>query len=410
MAISNITRRADLAALVGAAVFAASACAADTQGGTSSDTASGGSASAAPVKVGVVTSTSGLLASYGKMFTEGFKAGIDYATKGTGAAGGHKLDISYKDDATDPAKATAAVTSLVGSGTKIITGSVSSGVSAQVAPLAAQNKILYISGASAADAITGINKYTFRSGRQTYQDVVTSASLVGDIKGKKVVVYAQDYEFGQANVAAVTAVLGKAKGATVVPVLAPVQSTDFTPFSRKVLDAKPDLVFVAWAGDTSAAMWQSLEQQGVFDKTTVVTGLANRASFDSFGPAATKISFLAHYFAEASDNDPNKALRAAAKKDGNPDADIFHNDGFVAAQMVVHAVEQGGGDDVDKMVSSLEGWKFTGPKGDMTIRAEDHAMLQPMFTAKLTGTAGHYVPQLIKTLTPDETAPPAAAQ
>jgi hypothetical protein len=37
-------------------------------------------------------------------------------------------------------------------------------------------------------------------------------------------------------------------------------------------------------------------------------------------------------------------------------------------------------------------------------------MLQPMFTAKLTGTAGHYVPQLLKTLTPDETAPPAAAQ
>src|SRR6478672_7808899 len=103
MANSNITRRAGLAALVGAAVFAASACAADTQGGTSSDTASGGSAAAAPVKVGVVTSTSGLLASYGKMFTEGFKAGIDYATKGTGAAGGHKLDISYSDDGTDPA-------------------------------------------------------------------------------------------------------------------------------------------------------------------------------------------------------------------------------------------------------------------------------------------------------------------
>ena len=36
------------------------------------------------------------------------------------------------------------------------------------------------------------------------------------------------------------------------------------------------------------------------------------------------------------------------------------------------------------MISSLEGWSFTGPKGQQTIRASDHAMLQPMFQVKLT--------------------------
>lgn len=404
MAMNNISRRACTAALIGLATFAASACAADpepTTGGAGGETA----AAAAPIKVGVVTSTSGLLSAYGKQFTEGFKVGIDYATKGTGEVDGHTLDISYEDDATDPAKATAAVTSLVGSGTKIITGSVSSGVAMQVAPLAEQNKILYISGAAATDALTGINDHTFRAGRQTYQDVVTSASMVGDLKGKKVVVFAQDYEFGQANVKAVQAVLGEAgKGATVVPVLAPVKTSDFTPFVRQVVDAKPDLVFVAWAGDTTNAMWQSLSQQGVFDSTTVVTGLADRKSFDSFGPAATKISFLSHYFAEATDTEANKALTEGLAKEGLT-PDIFHNDGFVAAQMVVRAIQEGG-DDVAKMITGLEGWTFTGPKGEQTIRAEDHAMLQPMFTAKLTGSAGSLVPVAEKTLSADEVAPP----
>lgn len=398
----SISRRARVVALIGAATLAASGCAAETEAGTG-----GGGADAAPVKVGVVTSTSGLLSAYGKQFTEGFKVGIDYATKGTGMAGGHKLEISYNDDATDPAKATAAVTRLVGSGTKIITGSVSSGVAAQVAPLAEQNKILYVSGAAATDAITGINDYTFRSGRQTYQDVVTSASMVGDLKGKKVVVFAQDYEFGQANVAAVKKVLGDGKGATVVPVLSPVQASDFTPFARQVIDAKPDLVFVAWAGETTNAMWQSLSQQGVFDDTTVVTGLADRKSFDSFGPAATKIRFLSHYFAEASTSEANKALVDGLEED-NLQADIFHNDGFVAAQMVVRAVEQAG-DDVTKMITALEGWKFTGPKGEQSIRAEDHALLQPMFTAKLSGSVGSLVPAAEKTLSPDEVAPPLAS-
>ena len=53
--------------------------------------------------------------------------------------------------------------------------------------------------------------------------------------------------------------------------------------------------------------------------------------------------------------------------------------------MIVHAVEEGG-DDVDEMVKALEGWSFDGVKGKMTVRAEDHALLQPMFQAKLTGS------------------------
>ncbi|NIJ10427.1 branched-chain amino acid transport system substrate-binding protein [Saccharomonospora amisosensis] len=400
MANSSTFKRVRLGALlVGSLALVVGACA-------SEDPSGGGDAG--PVKVGVVTSQSGLLSAYGEQFTQGFKAGIDYATDGTGEVDGRKLDIEYADDGTDPAKATAAVTSMVGKGTQIITGPVSSGVAVQVAPLAEQNQFLYISGSAATDAITGINDYTFRSGRQTYQDVVTSARIVGDLNGKKVVVFAQDYEFGQANVAAVKAVLGEEQGADVVPVLAPVDATDLTPFARQVIDEKPDLVFAAWAGETTNAMWQSLSQQGVFDDTVVVTGLADRASFDSFGPAAQRIDFVSHYFAEASDNEPNKALVSYLEGE-NVKADIFHNDGFVAAQLVVRAVREGG-DDVNGMIEALEGWEFTGPKGQQRIREEDHAMLQPMFTASLTGEVGALTPELGETLAAEDIAPPVASE
>lgn len=399
--INRIARRARVGAFIGAVALAASACAAD--GPAAGNSGEGGES---PVKVGVVTSQSGLLSAYGKQFTEGFKAGIDYATEGTGEVDGRELDIEYADDGTDPAKATSAVTSMVGKGVQIITGPVSSGVAVQVAPLAEQNQFLYVSGAAATDAITGINDYTFRSGRQTYQDVITAARIVGGLEGKKVVVFAQDYEFGQANVAAVESVLGEGEGAKVVPVLSPVETSDFTPFARQVIDQKPDLVFVAWAGETTNAMWQSLSQQGVFDDTTVVTGLADRASFDSFGPAAQKIDFLSHYFSEASDNEANQALVSYLEDEG-VEADIFHNDGFVAAQMVVQAVREGG-DDVDAMIDALEGWEFTGPKGEQTIREEDHALLQPMFTASLSGEVGNLTPELGDTLDAADIAPPVA--
>jgi branched-chain amino acid transport system substrate-binding protein len=87
--------------------------------------------------------------------------------------------------------------------------------------------------------------------------------------------------------------------------------------------------------------------------------------------------------------------------------DLFSPDGFVAAQMIVHAVEQAGGDNVDGMIKALEGWTFDAPKGPETIRARDHAVLQPMFQARLVQQGTTWEPELVKTIPADATAPPA---
>jgi branched-chain amino acid transport system substrate-binding protein len=348
-------------------------------------------------KVGIITSQSGALASYGAQYLEGFEAGLNYATNGTKKVGTHPIEVEIVDDGGDPAKATSAATDLIGKGTKIIAGSVVSGVALQVAPIAEQNKVLFISGPAATDAITGINKYTFRSGRQSLQDVSVSRSYLGNPAGKKVVVFAQDNAFGQANVGAVQLV---ATGATVVPVLVDPTATEFTTFAKKALDEDADLVFVAWAGTTAGAMWQALDQQGVLAATTVVTGLADRVTWPALGAVGTKISFLAHYFDGASDTAASQALRTAL---GKP-IDLFNPDGFTAAQMIVHALESG--DDVDGMISALEGWTFDGVKGSYTITPNDHALLQPMYQAKLNANGSGYSAELLEAVPADEVLAP----
>ncbi len=358
-----------------------------------------------PVNVGLVYSKTGLLASYGAQYAEGFAVGLDYATNHTGAAGGHKIVLTERDDAGDPAKAVAAAKELVGQGYKIIAGSTASGVALQIAPVAKENNVLFVSGPAAADAITGNNRNTFRSGRQTYQDVLTAGTIVGNnLRGKKVVVYAQESAFGQANVNAVRAVLGGA-GADVSAVLAPLSANDFAPFSQKIKDAKPDLLFPAWAGATAPAMWKGLDDSGVFGATKVVSGLDQRSSYETLGSAATKISFLSHYFYLAPKNKANDALVAALKKQGKV-PDLFDPDGFVAAQMIVHAIEKADGEDVGKMIGALEGWTFDAPKGKQTIRAADHAMLQPMFVAKLEGSGASITPHLVRTVPLQAVSPP----
>jgi branched-chain amino acid transport system substrate-binding protein len=359
----------------------------------------------APVNVGLIYSKTGLLASYGAQYADGFAVGLDYATHHTGMANGHKIVVTERDDAGDPAKAVAAAKDLVGQGYKILAGSTASGVALQVAPVAKENNVLFISGPAAADAVTGNNRNTFRSGRQTYQDVLTAGTIVGNnLRGKKVVVYAQDSAFGQANVGAVRAVLGGA-GADVSAVLAPLSANDFAPFSQKIKDDKPDLLFPAWAGATAPAMWKALDDAGVFGNVKVVSGLDQRSSYATLGSVATKISFLSHYFYEAPKNKANDFLVAELKKQ-NKVPDLFDPDGFVAAQMIVQAIAKADGDDTGKMIAALEGWTFDAPKGTQTIRAADHAMLQPMFVAKLQGSGANLAPKIVRTVPLQAVSPP----
>jgi branched-chain amino acid transport system substrate-binding protein len=292
---------------------------------------------------------------------------------------------------------------LIGQGYKIIAGAVSSGVALQEAPIAAQNQVLFISGPAASDAITGLNKYTFRSGRQTYQDVATAATYLQG-SGKNVVVFAQDSAFGQGNYAAVKAIVGS-KGHTVTPIYVPLSATDFTPFAQQVKQANPDLLFVAWAGSTAPQLWAALDQQNVFNSVkSVVTGLAERATYPSYGPAVGKIQFLSHYVYQAPQNKVNDWLvKQMRKKSQFPD--LFTPDGFVAGQMIVHALQKGDYD-VDKMISALEGWKFLAPKGWEAVRPQDHALLQPMFRVSLAKVNNVWAAKVLGTASSYQTAPP----
>ena len=363
--------------------------------------ASGSTQATATVKVGIVYSRTGLLSAYGAQYAQGLRLGLEYATKGTNTVAGKKIEITLVDDATDPAKAVTAVKDLIGQGYKIIAGSTSSAAALAVAPLAEQNRVLFISGPAANDLITGANRYTFRSGRQTQQDVLTAKEILGKGVGKRITVFAQDSAFGQGNVTAVRTLIG-GKGHTVNSILVPLSAQDFTPFAQQAKQARPDLLFVAWAGTTSNAMWTAMQQQGVMNDVTVSTGLADRATWGAYPPG---INFLTHYVAEAPKNKVNDWLVAKMKR-SNQKPDLFTPDGFNAALMIVRAVQKGGGDNVDSMISALEGFQFVGPKGVNRIRQQDHALIQPMFSAKVRQVNGKWQAFQTKVYSPGNLQPP----
>ncbi len=392
-----------VAAAVGALALAVAA-AGTSQGNAvplASPSAAGGSGA---YRVGIVYSRTGPLAAYGAQYIQGLRYGLSYATKGTNRVNGRRIQLTVVDDQTDAAKAVSAAKDLIGQGYKVLAGSVSSGVALQMAPLAEQNRVLFISGPAATDGVTGANRYTFRSGRQSYQDVRTAELFLGNRVGRKIVVFAQDTAFGASNVASVTAVLG-GRGHTVQKILVPPSATEFTPYAQQARQANPDLLFVAWAGTTAPAMWRALDQQNAFARAgSVVTGLDLRSSYPLFGGVEAKIRFLSHYVYIAPKNKVNDFLVRAMRR-RNQVPDLFHPDGFNAGIMIVRALQRGNYN-VDRMIRALEGWSFVGPKGQSRIRQADHALIQPMFHVRLGKRGTRWAPVVLRRLQPAQTQPP----
>jgi branched-chain amino acid transport system substrate-binding protein len=323
---------------------------------------------------------------------------------------GQKLDINWDDDADNPTTAVSDFKAYVGAGYKIIGGTGDSSIADELAPLAPANKVLYISGAAADDAITGVNRYTFRSGRQTYQDVQTAKSYVQALgTGKTILVLGQDFAFGQSYVTDATNAF-KSLGDTVDSLLVPLTTTDFTATALQVQQDHPDIIFLAWAGTTGAPLMQALQQEGALTTAHVVTGLANIVTYPFYGTIGTSFNYLSLYVSAGSSNKPNDYLIKAMEQKYQQQPDLFTPDGFVWAQMLVRAIQTGDGTNVNKMISGLAGWSFLAPKGEQTIRVSDHAMLQPMYQVSLVSTiSGGFKAVVLRTLSAAATAPPVTA-
>ncbi|MEI6649583.1 MAG: ABC transporter substrate-binding protein [Actinomycetes bacterium] len=354
---------------------------------------------AADIKIGVITATSGGLKSYGDAYNAAFDWGLNYYTKGTMMINGAKLVVTKKDDGGLPDAATAAFKDMVGNGTKIIVGTASSAVALTLAPLAAQNKVLYISGPAKNDAVVNAaNKYVFRSGNNSSQDLAPLAGI-SPIKGKKVVLFVEDNAFGAGNIFAAESLLGP-KGAVFQEIKVATTATDFTPYAKKAADANAAYTFIAWSNAlTAGGVFTALKQQGAFAHSRPITGLAGVASYDIYGTifdgtnAILTNSYFPGVFASAAASDLGNAY---AKN--NQTQDLFTPTGADAARMVVRALTGNAGVNIDTAITNLEGYTWLGVKGRMLISATTHQLVQPMFLVSLTKSGAHYTPHLLRTI------------
>ena len=361
------------------------------------------------IKIGVLASLTGALESYGKQTQRGFDLGIEYATDGSMEVNGKKIEIIYEDTETKPEVAVQKATKLLEDDkVDFLVGSSSSGDTLAVLPLAEEYEKIMVVEPAVADSITGseFNKYIFRTGRNSSQDAYAAAAAIAG-KGVKIATFAPDYSFGWDGVEAFKTAAEKLGAEIVLEEFADPAATDFTSNLQKVIDAKPDYLFVVWAGANSP--WNQIADLKIQEKgIKISTGAPDILALKFMNPLVGMEGFSVYYHT-LPQNDVNNWLVDEHQKRFNEVPDLFTPGGMSAAISIVEALKKSEGDaDANKLIGIMEGMSFETPKGTMTFRAEDHQALQSMYSIRLEKQDGldYPVPVLLRELKPEETAPP----
>ena len=383
------------AATSSAASAAPAASAAASPAATSDASASPAGATNAgkPIKIGVVTDQSKALSLYGTQEINGLKLGLQYATDGTMQVAGRPIELVIKDDENNADKARQLARELIEKdGVEILQCCASTTSALAVIEVAKENQKVAVIDPAAGPQITGanFNKYVFRTGRNTLQDALTAGPYVVQNVGKEFVQIAPDTDFGKGSAASWRTIIEGNGGKFVADdVLIPADTTDFTPYLQKVLDAAEDngakVMLVTWAGSNFPRLFQQLREQGVLEKLTLATGFGDNVTLPKVYKDATGSVGMIAYHYTLPKNPVNDWLVAEHKKQFNSVPDLFTAGGMAAGIAIVEALEKTNGDtNADKLIGVMEGMSFEGPKGTYTFRKEDHQALQPMYMVKLT--------------------------
>lgn len=367
-----------------------------------------GSASAAePIKIGQIVGVTGPYEAYTKQSTDGFKMGLEYATKGTNKVLGRPIQVILKDTQLKPDRGKQLLTEAYKDDkVDLAVGPVSSAVGLAMLPVAQEFKKVLVVEPAVADSITGKawNRYIFRTGRNSSQDAVSNAVALAK-PGVVIATLAQDYAFGRDGVAAYKEA-AEAKGAKIIhEEYVPIKTADFTAPAQRIIkamkDAKGDkYLFVIWAGKGNPL--GKLHQMKLQDKYGIkLTSGGNILAALKLYKPLVGMEGATYYYYENPKNEINDWLVKEHFKRFNAPPDFFTCGGMSAALAVVAGLKKAGSTDTEKLIAAMEGMHFQTPKGEMVFRKEDHQALQSMFHFKIAAKPDVEwgIPELVRELT-----------
>ncbi|HEX8665172.1 MAG TPA: branched-chain amino acid ABC transporter substrate-binding protein [Beijerinckiaceae bacterium] len=345
------------------------------------------------IKIGYIDPLSGAFANVGELGVHHFQFVMD-RINAKGGVLGKKLELVPLDSKANPQDTQIALKKVIDDNIRfVLQGNGSNVAHAIVDTLAKHNErepsksVLFLNYAAVDPALTNdkCSFWHFRFDADADMKMEALTNFMAKQQGiKKVYLINQDYSFGKAVAAAANEMLKKKRpdvqivGEELHP-LGKVQ--DFTPYVAKIKASGADSVITGnWGNDLSLLVKAAKDAGLPVDWYTYYAGgLSTPAAIGQAGKDRVKQISEWHSNVEGATLDEEVE---AYKKKYNEDFYYLRTRNLI--EMFAKAVEQAKSADPVAVAKALEGMKHQTPTGEVTMRADNHQLIQPMFVSTMS--------------------------
>ncbi len=344
------------------------------------------------VRIAYIDPLSGSLAATGQLGEQHFRFAIDSVNAREAAGKGRRLELVAMDNEVSPDKSLTLLRKAIDDGIHYMTQGNGSSVAFALSDAIAKNNrrapnqaVMYLNYAAVDPGLTNekCNWWHFRFDADVDMKMrALTDYVVSQPQVKKVYIFNPDYSFGQSVEKAAQAMLANRRpdlqvvGAERVP-LGKVK--DFTPYVQKMQAAGADAVITGnWGADMTLLAKAAADSgyKGVF--YTYYLGSADVIA--GVGKGGQDDAQISSWHANVGAKDVEAI--AAAFEAKYPTRYYYWNISELI-EMWAAAMKQADSSDPAKVGAALAGMTWTGPMGPVTMRADNHQLLQPMFVSVL---------------------------
>ena len=353
-----------------------------------------------PIKIAVIDPLSGPFANVGEAMVRHVQIAAD-RINARGGVLGTKFEVIALDSKSNPQEAQLALKQAVDQGIRYINQTNGSNVAAAL--IEAVNKhnernpdktVLFMNTGAVDPALTNdkCSFWHFRFDADADMKMAALTDAIAQNKNiKKVYLINQDYAFGQAVSKAGQAMMTKKRPDVEIVgnELHPLGKVkDFAPYVAKIKSTGADTVITGnWGNDMTLLIKAARDADYKPDFYTYYAGgLGTPPALGDAGIGHLKQ--VTQWHANMGGEKAAKSRQAYEEKFKDAKEDIFFSSHRIALEMLAKAMEQVKSSDPAKVGKALEGMKFEDDAGEVSMRADNHQLVQPLFISTYSKVDG----------------------
>ncbi len=337
-----------------------------------------------PIRIGAVSSISGVFAQQGEEVLRGIEFAVEQANQ-NGGVDGRQVIIKKADDESTPDAGRRAAEKLAREGHNLLIGPIASSIAMAVGQGLDRWDAMQVVVVSKTDRITGdaCKPRMFRTNHSDAMDAAMFDQWLGEVDEKRFAVIGADYVWGRDSAEHFER-SAKAKDKEVaLSLFPPLGTKDFAPYISQInADPSIDGVWVALVGRDLIAFAKQAKDFGLTDKRILGHAYIMNFVVDATDNATEGVWGNSGYGADI-DTPENKAFVDAWMAKYNRVPTDNEGQAYNGVQAIFEGVKLANSVAPADISDALRGATFPSIYGGVTMRAEDNQLLIPNYISQV---------------------------